>query len=382
MMRDPMRLTSVTGVGESRFRVEVVDDDVLVLDVVERLIHRIPGSAVDDLLAGRPVASSGHLPEGAAEAVRAALGGRRVARRKVLMSGGALAAGGIVTLGLPFAAAAASRALNLSGTETELQAISGGTTNTTFLVGSAISGGTVQVLVRATRGGDGGSSQPGSGGDGAYIAATISSIPSTADRLYFRWGQGGYADDATNSIPSLYGGSGGSAGAVSWSAGGSFTYLAVAGGGGGAGGGASGGDFGQPGGGGAAGGGAGTASAVGQPGTSPGGNLQRAAYAGGPPENGLPGNRNSHSSNSGGVGASHAQPRRLGGGGGAGYYQGGGGYGESAADEGDGGGGGGGSTYFGTTATAGVPRVTSSRVFPFGNSLSQGVDITVYYDAA
>ena len=38
--------------GDDRFRVEVLDDDVLVLDVQTNIVHRVPGAEVDRLLSG------------------------------------------------------------------------------------------------------------------------------------------------------------------------------------------------------------------------------------------------------------------------------------------------------------------------------------------
>ena len=381
-MRDPLRLTSVTGMGESRFRVEVVDDDVLVLDVAERLVHLIPGRDVDRWLAGR-AAPPGHLPEGALAAVRASLQGRRVARRRVLLSGGALAACGIVTSRLPFAAAASSDlTITRSEGDVELAAISGGVTSASYLDTSAIADGTVQVLLRATRGGDGGADQPGSGGAGAYLAATIAGIP-TGGRLYFKVGTGGLADGSDAYPARLHGGAGGTAPAVSWSGTSPFTFLAVAGAGGGAGGGDDGGDFGQDGGGGAAAGRGATTSSAGAAGTLPGGAYVRNAQAGyGPGSTGTPGSRFVGGS-VGGIGGIPDQSngdRLFGGGGGAGLYQGGGGHGESSEpDPAPGGGGGGGSTYLRTTEAGGLPHVTTSRVAAAGGPLAAGADLTVYY---
>ena len=383
-MREPLRLTSITGVGESRFRVEVVDDDVLVLDVVERLIHRIPGSEVDELLAGRPTRSLTHLPEQSLTAVRAALSSSAVARRRVLMSGGVLAASGIVTFGLPFAIAAASPVLSLAGGETEYRAIVGSSPTTESLDVAAISGGSVQVLLRATKGGDGAAAQNARGGEGAYLAATISDIPATGT-LFFRAGAGGDAGEIRYpSFDAGYrGGRGGTAVAVSFSPPGiptTYTFLAVAGAGGGAGGGQDGGAFGQAGGG-DRGGGAGTASAVGAAGASSA-NVAAPAREGGAPVNGYPGHRLTLfiGDTVGGDGEVPSQVSRpFGGGGGAGYYQGGGGASASASGLTDGGGGGGGSTYFGTAVASGTPRVTSSQVFPSGNPLATGADVTVYY---
>jgi hypothetical protein len=383
-MREPLRLTSITGVGESRFRVEVVDDDVLVLDVVERLIHRIPGVEIDELLAGRPTPSLTHLPEQSLAAVRAALAGRPLARRRVLISGGVLAASGIVTLGLPFAIAAASPVLSLAGGETELRAIVGSSPSITSLSVVEVSGGQVQVLLRATDGGDGAAAQNARGGRGAYVAATIADIPATGN-LFFRTGAGGDAGEIR--YPAFEagsrGGSGGTAVAVSFGASTSPTvFLAVAGAGGGAGGGHDGGAFGQSGSG-AGGGGAGTDSAVGAAGTRSA-SVSAASSPGGGPTQGYPGHRDTLFSGGsvGGDGAVPSQVSRLfGGGGGAGYYQGGGGGDESATGLQDGGGGGGGSNFFSTTVVAGTPRVTSSQVFPSGNPLSTGVDVTVYYTA-
>ena len=390
-MERRIRRTASSDVGASRFRVEILDDDVLVLDTHEHLIHRIPGAVVDDLVAGRRPAAGGHLPAAALPALRAALAGRPMARRRVLLSGGALAASDIVTLGLPFAAAAASRAIGVYPGDADVTVFDGNTTgNATYNHTAGVAGGTARILLRATNGGGGGANQTGSGGRGAYVAITLSDVPAgTAATLgaylRFRSGQGG---DGGQEFPSTldaatFGGEGGQGVGVGWYAGSTMTWLAVAGGGGGAGGGVDGGDHGQPGGGGARGGGAGTTSSAGAPGSDSHGTRSRFAHFGGgpitdgsvaPPSIGSRSTVAVEVAPSGWGGFAeirqaigHAQ----GGGGGAGYYQGGGGLVNSAPGEPDGGGGG--SSYYLTTPAAGRPYVSSVTETANGAPLESGV---------
>jgi hypothetical protein len=393
-MDRPIRLTSLTGVGESRFRVEILDDDVLVLDTHLHLIHRIHGTDVDDLLAGRPSTAAGHLPAESLPALGAALDGRPVARRRVLMSGGALAASGIVTLGLPFAAAAASRAIGVYPPDADVTVFNGNTTgNETYNHTAGVSGGTVRILLRATNGGNGGTSQAGVGGAGSYVAVTLSSVPTSGGYLRFRPGLGGDAGPTSATTDtSLFGGDGGQGVGVAWvPSSGSLTWLAVAGGGGGAGGGVDGGDYGQPGGGGTRGGGAGTTSSAGAAGTGGHSGIIREAKAGGGPVTdpaaGQPaiGSRSSVSiavagTNLGGSAEiSELSSRQQGGGGGAGYYQGGGGLTNSVAGAADGGGGGGGSNYFLTTPGTGRPYVSSVTETANGAPFESGVFAYMFF---
>jgi len=396
--------------SSERFRVELHDDDVLVLDLRHHLVHRIPGSLVDDLIRGVPLPELAHLPAEALPFVRESLAGGRVARRRVLISGGALAIGGIITSALPFAAAAASRYLTFtdatvqtftahegSGSTTDVNRIQGfgGTVLTLDQIGE----GRIQVLMSGTQGGIGGTGTTGTPGLGTYALVEIANLPATnstsAGRLALSLRQGGAGNSTAQPAP-VAGGEGGM---------GAFVYLtklegpgepavltmiAAAAGGGGASGSGSGGDASLGNGGngtsdttGKGGGGASTAA-----GGAEGAVIADGYLSGGAPRPGLtvlstnqtvPVARSNPAWSYGGF----ASNRRAGGGGGAGFMFGGGG---DAGSIGagpypvDAGGGGGGASYTKTSTTgAGDPYVTTQRLMTTARTVESGATLTVYY---
>lgn len=210
--------------GDPRFRVEVLDDDVLLVDVQTSVVHRVPGADIDLLLAGTTTLMSGHLPPGGADAIRLALTSGALNRRSLLVGGGALAASGIMATALPFAAAALSFSYlppadgqNFSNTEYDASdgqaALSGNPpagawTATRLNTGFANSSGSplsVQVLLHATSGTvyvgpeydefgeevivDESALLATGAGSGAYIVATVQLPPAppapVLERLYF-----------------------------------------------------------------------------------------------------------------------------------------------------------------------------------------------------
>ena len=236
--------------GDDRFRVEVLDDDVLLLDVQTNIVHRVPGAEVDRLLSGSVTWATGHLPPGGARAIRRAVDSGSVARRSLLVGGGALVASGILSTGLPFAAAAASLFPAPFDGTTYTEGWNGQTEGsrpgddrlfgpgTEFWIQGPASGdfpgafdGTTksaQVILHATSGtaraSDGSDATPL--GHGAYIVATISGIPTGGPGFYFSIRGGGDG--------SVGAGDGGNAvGAMLWAGGGDPDWLVVAGAGGG-----------------------------------------------------------------------------------------------------------------------------------------------------
>jgi hypothetical protein len=237
--------------GHPRFRVEVLDDDVLLVDIQTGVVHRVPGPDVDLLLSGTTTLMSGHLPPGGAEAIRRSLTSSDIGRRSLLVGSGALAATGIISTALPFAAAALSFTYlppadggsfettawgqaDKSGTSANW-GLNGVWTAASVATGVANSGGdtrSVQILLHATSGtaynDDTGSTAIGSG-SGAYIVANVQ-LPIGSPQIYFslRAGAPGNVNRAT--------GLGGVAvGAYTWD-GGSFSttsWFLVAGAGGG-----------------------------------------------------------------------------------------------------------------------------------------------------
>lgn len=394
--------------ARERFRVEVADDDVLVLDRRHHLVHRIPGALVDDLVRGVPLPELSHLPEEALPFVRDSLAGTSVARRRLLVSGGALAVGGIITSALPFAAAAASRYLTFTGAGVQTftaHSGSGSTTDVNAFGGSglslaAIDGGQIQVLMSGTQGGVGGTGTTGTPGLGTYAFLEIRNLPATnltaAGSLVLSLRLGGEGDHLDRSP--VAGGDGGM---------GAFVYLqkfegpsdpavltmlAAAAGGGGASGAGNGGDAGL------GSGGAGTSTTAGNGGggatTSAGGAAGVMSdglghLGGGPAAAGLTiagddqfvGTARSNPAWSyGGV----AQDRRAGGGGGAGFMFGGGGaagsIGASAPYADDAGGGGGGASYTKTSTTGpGDAYVHTQQLMTTARTLESGATLTVYY---
>lgn len=366
--------------GDPRFRVEVLDDDVLLLDVQTSIVHRVPGGEVDRLLSGVLTYQTGHLPSGGAEAIRRALSNGSLQRRSVLVGGGALVASGILSTGLPFAAAAmsdfpspfdssvytegwnAQTASTVAGDDWPL----GGEWDSArrkFTLPANVT--EVQVVLHATSGtrdqegvGDGpalSETYETGSGHGAYIVATIEGLAvfSAPRDLYFTLRAGGRGGGNANG--NQRGGYGGIAvGVHLWDGGGTPTWFAVAGAGGGDGGSGAnpGGRWALPGGGdlggsapsgttGGLGGSAGAASSstagtVGYDANTASGDLGRAV-----------------TSTAWGAGGSQA-----GGGGGAGWASGGGGGGDTTET---GGGGAGGSSFINPSTTG--PRVTSHSIY-------------------
>jgi hypothetical protein len=238
--------------GDPRFRVEVLDDDVLLVDVQTSVVHRVPGSDVDLLLAGTTTLMSGHLPPGGADAIRLALTTGTVRRRSLLVGGGALAASGIMATALPFAAAALSfsylppadgqtfsttsfNASNIDSASKSGWPLAGAWTAGRIATGFGNSSGSplsVQVLLHATSGtefDDDTSSLATGSGSGAYIVATVQ-LPANSPPLFFslRVGARGNVNRETG-----YGGV--AVGAYTWDGGvvSSTQWFAVAGAGGG-----------------------------------------------------------------------------------------------------------------------------------------------------
>ncbi len=397
--------------SSDRFKVELHDDDVLVLDLRHHLVHRIPGALVDDLVRGVPRPELSHLPAEALPFVRDSLAGTLVARRRFLISGGALAVGGIITSALPFAAAAASRYLTFTDGSVKTFVAHDGSGSTSdvnrvdlfggsFLRLSDIVNGEIQVLMSGTQGGIGGTGTTGTPGLGTYAFLEIRNLPATnavAGSLVLSLRQGGTRN--LGSVTPVVGGDGGM---------GAFIYLqkfpggegespeltmiAAAAGGGGASGTGNGGNA-------ALGAGAnGTSTTAGNGGagasTTAGGAAGVMAdgqghLGGGPAAAGLTVDAEDQL-----VGVARSNPawsyggiatnRRAGGGGGAGYMFGGGGaaasISASAPYADNAGGGGGGASYTKTATTgAGDPYVHTQRIMTTARTVESGATLTVYY---
>ena len=358
--------------GDDRFRVEVLDDDVLLLDVQTNIVHRVPGAEVDRLLSGSVTYQTGHLPPGGARAIRRAVDQGSVARRSLLVGGGALVASGIMSSGLPFAAAAASLYPAPFDGTTYTDGWNGQTDGSGWSVSGPWSGDSAfyanpggitsfQVVLHATSGGKDTTDESGSG-HGAYIVATIDGLANT-DNLNFYIRAGGEGGGAGT----IRGGAGGIAVGVAVSEGASTDHwLLVAGAGGGDSGGAPGGHHSRDGGG-------------ERPGTAPSGStggtggVNQVDEGAGVAERGtngydalatdtttlvLPGSTGGPPTRPG-EGGVESSGRLGGGGGGAGWAGGGGGGGSASggtvANAGvtDGGGGGGGSSLIRTSALGG-----------------------------
>lgn len=394
--------------SSERFKVELHDEDVLVLDLRHHLVHRIQGVLVDDLMRGAELPELAHLPVEAIQFVRDSLAGTRVARRRVLISGGALAVGGIITSALPFAAAAASRYLTFSGAGVQTftaHSGSGSTTDVNAFGGSGlnlanIDGGQIQVLMSGTQGGVGGTGTTGTPGLGTYAFLEIRNLPATnntaAGSLVLSLRQGGTGNQGGASP--VAGGDGGMGAFVHLtkfegpSDPAVLTMLAAAGGGGGASGAGNGGDAGLGSGANGTsttagnGGGGATTSAGGAAGVMSDG---LGHLGGGPARAGLTiaGNdqfvdivRSNPAWSYGGI----AQDRRAGGGGGAGFMFGGGGeVGSKSVAEpypDNAGGGGGGASYTKTSTTGpGDAFVHTQQLMTTARTLQSGATLTVYY---